>query len=214
MIDPLRGSRGLPLFLFIAASLAALPAAADTAGKPTSQASMRPSLFSFSAEACGFGGMTGMPGRPALERTAYSIDAILSVSDARWTYFALGADYVDVNESIPDPTLFLYRGYGGNSLFVEGGPRFALAGLGFRPLAKSRVETLGGAGVAATEDTGTTLVSLVPFLRFDIRLVNPLSPFWGWSIGIPVEVQRRATAITGMAGLSLAIVVRLPEDTK
>ncbi len=147
-----------------------------------------------------------MPGRPLLPRTGYAISSVLALGDAKWTWIALGLDWFALGESMPDPSLFLYRGYGGNSLFLGTGPRFALSGLDWKPLANSRLDLVGGAGIAATEDTGTTLVSLVPFLRLDSRVVTPINSDWSWSIGLPIEVQKRATATTWLGGLSLAIV--------
>ncbi len=173
-----------------------------------------PSPWSYSLEASGFGGATGMAGRPNLARGGYSIAASLALGDAAWTYFAFGLDGFALGESLPDPSLFLYRAYGGNSIFVETGPRFRLEGLGLSFLARSRLEILGGAGIAATEDTGTTLVSLLPFLRFDARLHTPISSNWSWSVGLPAELQKHAAATTFIAGLSLAIVWTPQKDGK
>jgi len=207
------------LLLVLATGIAAAPLGSQELGiRPlagaTQAAAQDPSLWSFSLEAAGFGGTTGMAGRPCLTRAAYSISANFALGNEAWTYFALGLDGFALGESIPDPSLFLYRAYGGNSIYLETGPRFGLGGLGLRLFAKSRVEILGGAGIAATEDTGTTLVSLVPFLRFDARLHSPISSNWSWSVGLPAELQKHAAATTFIAGLSLAIVWTPQKETK
>ena len=167
---------------------------------------VKPSPFALALEASGIGAGTALPGRPLLGRTGYAISGQMSFRDPHWTWFAWGIDGFNLGESLPDSSLFLYRGYGGNSIFVGTGPRFALSGLGWRPVANSSLDITGEIGLSATEDTGTTLVSLLPFFRLDSRLVNPLSPYWSWSLGLPLELQRKATALTWMGALSLSLV--------
>ncbi|HUX41209.1 MAG TPA: hypothetical protein VMV83_08615 [Rectinemataceae bacterium] len=191
---------GIACFLCACASIFAAP---KSVSKATASQS---NIISLSLEAAGFGGGTIMAGRPLLPRTGYAISSLLALGDAKWTWIALGLDGFALGESMPDASLFLYRGYGGNSLFLGTGPRFELSRLGWKPLAKSRLDLVGGAGIAATEDTGTTLVSLLPFLRLDSRVVTTFNSDWSWSVGLPIEVQRRATATTWLGGLSLAIV--------
>ena len=200
MIATTRHMLCIALALCAGASIVAAP-------KATTKASaLQPDSWSLSLEASALGGGTVMTSRPLLPRTGYAISGILSFGDANWTWVALGVDGFGLGESMPDTSLFLYRGYGGNSLFLGTGPRFALDGLDWKPLAKSRLDIVGGGGIAAIEDTGTTLVSLLPFLRLDSRLVTPINSNWSWSIGVPMEVQKRATATTWLGGLSLAMV--------
>ena len=196
-----------PLLSLLWFCASGLPASAATAPKTLPATSTTP--YSVSLEVAGYAGGTSMSGRPLLGRAAYSLSSVFSYGNEHWTYVAIGVDGFTVRESYPDPSLFLYRGFGGNSLFVEGGARFALADLGLeklKPLAKGRLEVLGGAGLAATEDTGTTLVSLLPFLRLDARMVCPIDANWSWTAGIPLEVMKKATALTGLGGLSVGIV--------
>ena len=200
MIDSIRRMLALALALGACASLLA------ATGQGSPRVADKADFLSLSFEISALGGGTAMSSRPLLPRDGYAVGGRIALGDSGWTWLALGLDWFALGESIPDASLFLYRGYGGTSLFAGTGPRFSLSGLGWKPLARSRLDIVGGAGIAATEDTGTTLVSLVPFLRLDSSLQTPITPYWKWSLGIPMEVQRRSTALTWLGGLSLAIV--------
>lgn len=194
------GARGFLAPILAAIALSAVAAApAPTAWQPLP--------LSLAGEAAAFGGLTTMTGRSILPRPAYTAGGILTLGDDKWAWLSFGIDGLTVEPSSPDAALFLYRGYAGNSVFLETGPRLSLAGFGWKPLAKSRMELLGGAGMAATEDTGTTLVSIVPFLRFDARLAIPLLPWLAASVGMPIEIQKHGASVTTLAGLSLGLAV-------
>lgn len=189
------GSR--PLLAFVLA-LAALPLLA--APGPSS----RPGpLLAVAAQAEGFGGLTSSADRGSLPRGALGAAASISLGGETWTWISLGLEVFRAEPSLPDASLFLYRGYEGSSLFLQTGPRLSLSGLGLPFLAKSRAEILAGPGLLVAEDTGTTLVSLLPFLRLDARVLSPLSRGWSWSLGLPLLVERHAAVWSYYGGLSL-----------
>lgn len=151
--------------------------------------------------------------RPLLPRTGLSAGLEVAWEGRDWIPFALGLSFFQTGPSWPDPSLFLYRGFGGLALCAESGARFRLADrIGHIPAAKGlEAELLGGLGLAAIGDTGTTLVSLSPFLRVEPRLSLPLWRTLSLRLGLPLEVHWRGGALTGLAGLSLGISLDAPK---
>ena len=150
------------------------------------------------------GAATEKAPRPLLSRSAYSAGLEGEWRYRSWTPLWFGVEAFVQNSSLPDASLFLYRGFSGLSCLVGSGARFPWPGTtgGRRTW---EIEVLGGPGLSANIDTGTTLVTLSPVFRFEARLLVPIERGWSWTLGLPVEGILRGGAMTAGAGLSVGL---------
>jgi hypothetical protein len=168
---------------------------------------MPPSTFALGAQ----GGIslagTITTDRPLLPQRAeaFSLDAQWRLPT--WIPLAASLSWFNVEPSLPDQTLFLYRGFGGESLCLGTGPLYHFSPDLFGGILKwgSELEILGGGGLAISEDTGTTLVSMEPFLRLEARFMALLGKGWRCSIGLPIDHEFRGATRTTIAGLTLGL---------
>ncbi|MFZ4617447.1 MAG: hypothetical protein ACOYM2_14795 [Rectinemataceae bacterium] len=150
----------------------------------------------------GKGGATIEGNRPLLARGEGSVDTSLSLGTGHWIFPEFSLSLFAATPSTLDPSLYLYRGYQGLSLSVLTGPRFF-------PSPALSIDTLFGIGLATTVDSGTTLVGITPLLRAEARISTAISPNVWLRIGLPLEAQRQGSALSGYAGLAVALAYKL-----
>ncbi len=150
----------------------------------------------------GKGGATVEGNRPLLARGQGSVDASISLDSGYWILPEISLSLFAATPSSFDPSLYLYRGYQGLSLSMLTGPRFS-------PGAALSFDALFGLGLAATVDSGTTLVGLTPLLRAEARLSTAIAGGLWLRIGLPFEALRQGSALSAYAGLSVALAYKL-----
>jgi hypothetical protein len=142
--------------------------------------------------------------RPLLPQTSRSVSVGTSWEGPTWVYFQGGISAFAFDESVPDPSLFLYRGFGGWELAATTGPRFGFGGWVPSSLGLEGA-LLAGLGLAAMGDTGTTLVSMSPFVTGELRLLGRIGTSMRWMTRLPIEAIYRGGTWTGSAGLGIGL---------